>query len=329
MKPELEETFKLFCDITMPSNETKRRKWSWTPLQKERSDRVMKVVSDLKPYWPLTLRQIYYQLVVQGHIKNNKSQYVMLSKLVKWMRIDDILPWKVLVDDTRRVTEKRGFESLEEFIDEQSYYFLRGYTRCLVQGQDKYVEVWCEKNALMRIFEDVVYPYCMRAVVCRGYQSITFTADFYNRALEAIGKGQTPVILYFGDLDPSGVQMFEATIETLIEEMGLWGVEYKRIDLTPEQINQYQLPRDPYAAKKSDPRYKRYAKKYGDLAVELDAVPPAVLETMIETAIRAELDLKDFAGQESQEVIDRERLKRFRADVSGLIQEKIEEMFDV
>ncbi len=307
---------------------TNRRKWSWTSLQKNRADRVMEIVEGLQQYWPLTLRQIYYQLVAQGHIKNNRSQYNMLSKLVKWMRIDDILPWDVLEDRTRRVTDKRGFESLEQFIDQECEYFLTGYDRCLVQDQNKYVEVWTEKDALMGIFESVVYPYCMRAVVCRGYQSITFLANFYNRAAEALSKGQVPVILYFGDLDPSGVQMFEATIETLEEEMGLPGVEYKRIGLTLEQVNQFQLPRDPTAAKKSDPRYRRYVNQYGNLAVELDALHPADLEGMIGAAIQNELNMKDFVDQEVRETIDRERLKRFRREITRFIQKKVEEVFD-
>ena len=105
-------------------SETKRRKWSWTPLQIERSDRVMEVVNDLKKYWPLTLRQIYYQLVERGLLRNKLSKYILLSKLVKWMRIDGILPWRALYDGNHRVTIKRGFESLEDFVLQEADYFL-------------------------------------------------------------------------------------------------------------------------------------------------------------------------------------------------------------
>ncbi len=216
-----------------------RRKWSWTPLQLKKADDVMVVVDELKPDWPLTLRQIYYRLVANGLIENSKSQYNMLSKLVKWMRIDENLPWSALEDATRTVTNKKGYENLNEFIESEVSWFLRGYSRCLVQGQDKYIEVWVEKNALFRIFDGVVHPYCMRTVVCRGYQSVTFLADFYSRAERALMNGKTPIVLYFGDLDPSGVQMLEATIETLEDELDLYGVEFKRIGLNPEHITQY------------------------------------------------------------------------------------------
>jgi hypothetical protein len=304
-----------------------RRKWSWTSLQEERAAEVLKVTEDLRAYHPLTLRQIYYQLVSSGRIDNHKSSYVMLSKLVKWMRIDDRLPWNALEDRSRRMSGKKGFESIKEFIEHEVDGFLDGYTRCLVQGQDKYIEVWLEKDALMRLFMKTVYPYCIRTVVCKGYQSVTFIADFYKRAEQAIMKGQEPVVLYFGDLDPSGVQMLEATKETLEKEMDLYGVKFKRIALNPEHISLYNLPSDPDAAKTTDPRYKQYAAKYGTVAVELDALHPAALEAMIKEAIEAEVDMAKFESQMEQEKEDQLIMDSIRDDVVKVVEEKIDDWF--
>jgi len=305
-----------------------RRKWSWTPLQEERADMVLKVAEELKPYWPLTLRQIYYRMVAVGQIENSRSSYNMLSKLVKFMRIDDRLPWRVLEDRSRRISDKRGFESVEDFVFQETDIFLGGYTRCLVQGQDKHLEVWVEKDALMSVFEKTVYPYCIRAVVCRGYQSVTFIADFYKRAEQAIMKGQQPVVLYFGDLDPSGVQMLEATIETLEQELDLYGVEFNRVALNPDQIHQYQLPSNPDAAKVKDPRYRRYVAKYGTVAVELDALHPAQLKMMIKEAIETQLDMDRFEDQKEQEKDDEEFLEGLRSEVMGFLEEKVNGAFD-
>ena len=72
-------------------------------------------------------------------------------------------------DRVRRVSTKRGDEDAESFIKKELGWFLQGYSRCLVQGQDNYVEVWVEKDALSRIFEEVAYPYCVRCVTCGGY----------------------------------------------------------------------------------------------------------------------------------------------------------------
>jgi hypothetical protein len=305
-----------------------RRQWVWTDLQEDKANKVIRVTTDLKQWWPLTLRQIYYQLVSRGEIKNTRSEYNMLSKLVKWMRIDDRLPWRALEDRSRRVSDKRGFESLKDFVEQEVDYFLDGYTRCLVQGQEKYIEVWVEKDALMRLFVDTIYPYCLRAVVCKGYQSVTFIADFYKRAEQAIMKGQTPVVLYFGDLDPSGVQMLEATIETLQVELDLWSVDFKRVALNPDHIRRYNLPNDPDAAKVADPRYKAYVKRYGTIAVELDALHPATLQKMIREAIEAEVDMDQFRRQQIQEKADERKIENLRDDVVEVIEDRIAKWFD-
>ena len=306
-----------------------RRRWSWTELQLERAENVRTVTKELRAYWPLTLRQIYYQLVTKGQIKNTRSQYNMLSKLIKWMRIDEKLPWNALEDRSRTLTNKRGFDNLAEFINQETFDFLRGYTRCLIQNQDKHIEVWTEKDALLRIFKEVVYPYCIRAVVCRGYSSVTFIADFYTRAEKAIMQGKTPVILYFGDLDPSGVQMLEATIETLEDELDLYGVEFKRIGLNPEHIDKYNLPADPTAAKSTDPRYKKYVEKYGTVAVELDALHPATLKKIIKQSIEAEIDMDLFVEQQEQEGEDDDRLDEIRDKVCAAINGALPGMFDL
>ena len=304
-----------------------RRKWSWTPLQKDRAEKVLAVADEMRNYWPLTLRQIYYQLIAKGFIENNRSQYTMLSTLVKWMRIDEMLPWEALEDRTRKITDKRGFTNVDSFVNQELDYFLEGYTRCLIQGQSSHIEVWAEKEALLRIFEKTVNPYCIRVVICKGYDSVTFIEQFYRRAETAIMKGQQPIVLYFGDLDPSGVQMFEATIETLENEMGLWGVEYKRVALNPEHIKQYNLISNPNAAKTSDPRYHNYVGRFGNIAVELDALHPEELQKMIRNSIEAEVDMDLFENQKEQEENDIEFVDNLRAKVMDAIEGETD-MFD-
>ncbi len=94
-----------------------RRKWSWTPMQRQRAANVTAITEELQDYWPLTLRQIYYRLVANGCIDNSRSQYTMLSTLVKWMRIDEMLPWEALEDRTRKITDKRGFTNVDSFVN--------------------------------------------------------------------------------------------------------------------------------------------------------------------------------------------------------------------
>lgn len=292
----------------MRFEKTNRRKWAWTNYRQGQGDRVMKTVNELQDYWPLTLRQIYYRLVAAGHIKNTDSKYTDLSKLVKHMRLDDWLPWEVIEDRGRRVSNKRGWEDQQEFLEAHIKHFLKGYERCFVQGQERYVELWCEKDALSQVFEKIAYPYCIRAVTCRGYQSITFLDGFRRRAQSAMEREQTPVILYFGDLDPSGVQMLEATRQTLEDEMNLWGVEYHRVALTPDQVADFNLPHDPNAVKLTDRRYKKYVDRFGKVAVELDALHPQTLQDMAVVAIENQFDMDLLQEQVEVEHMERGRL---------------------
>ena len=99
-----------------------------------------------------------------------------------------------------------------------------------------------------------------------------------------------PVMLYFGDFDPSGNEMLESMKITLHDEMNVRNVQYKRIALMMDDIFKYNLPHDPDALKKSDTRANKHIDAYGELAVELDALSPAVLEAKIKNAIVDEID---------------------------------------
>uniref|UniRef100_A0A7V4G6B6 Uncharacterized protein n=1 Tax=Desulfobacca acetoxidans TaxID=60893 RepID=A0A7V4G6B6_9BACT len=135
-------------------------------------------------------------------------------------------------------------------------------------------------------------------------------------------RGQKPVILYFGDMDPSGWQMLEAIKQTLEDDMDLWGVEYQRVALTPEQIMSYELPHDPQAVKITDRRYRHYVERFGDLAVELDALHPQVLRQLAVEAIESHFDMDLFREQVAVEQLEQERLasikQKILAEMNGL-----------
>lgn len=168
---------------------------TWTKNRKQQSDGILEVVDDLREYFPLTLRQVYYRLVAAGTLENKRSKYQDLSMVIKQMRIDEILPWNVIEDRTRRVSTKRGYANAEEYLrDHVESMDYSGYSRCMVQGQSKYIELWVEKDALSRVFEDVAWDHCLRCVTCKGYQSISFLKAYAERADRAIMNGQEPVV---------------------------------------------------------------------------------------------------------------------------------------
>jgi len=105
-------------------------------------------------------------------------------------------------------------------------------------------------------------------------------------------------MLYFGDFDPSENEMLEAMKTTLKDELGVDGLQFKRIALLKDDIFTYKLPHNPEAIKKKDTRAKKHVAEYGELAVELDALRPDVLEKKIEDAIIDEItDAKAYNSE--------------------------------
>ena len=127
-------------------------------------------------------------------------------------------------------------------------------------------------------------------------------------------------MLYFGDFDPSGVEMLDAMKTTLKRELGVSGIEFKRIALLKDDIFEYHLPHNPNALKKSDTRAKKHVDAYGELAVELDALRPDVLEQKIKDAVKAEItDTVAFNKEVDLYNADIEELEGLKQRISDLV----------
>lgn len=293
-----------------------RRPFTWTQAQLVKLSRVLETLQELEDYKPLTLRQIYYQLVGKGYIDNNVSQYGMLSKLLKHARIDGFISWEDVEDRVRAYHDLTGWSNSTTFIERSVELFLQGYQRDLIQSQEKYLEIWIEKDALSSLFTRVARAYTVPVVVCRGFSSVSFLNEYRSRLRR--NSNRQPVLLYFGDFDPSGVEMLTAMETTLKDELGVASVVFKRIGLLREDIYTYRLPHSPDALKKSDSRAKKHIAEYGEIAVELDALPPNVLLGKIKEAIEAELFIDAFRLEQRIEAGEFDKLNRFRTDLKEL-----------
>lgn len=282
-----------------------RRSWNWTNKQRAKLGKVKAVLENLRNYWPLTLRQVYYQLVSQGVIENKTSEYNMLSQLLKHARLDGFISWDVIEDRVRNARLNWGWDDKIQFIEAERDYFLSTYRRHLQQGQANYIEFWVEKDAVSSIFQRAARPYCVPVCPCRGFSSVTFLHDLQERILSCQKNNQSPIILYFGDFDPSGDEMLPAMKITVEEEMGIKGIAWRRIALNKADIIRYRLPHNPKAVKKTDTRYKKFVERHGEYAVELDALPLNILEERVREAIESYIDMDQFNKQKS--VADKEQ----------------------
>jgi hypothetical protein len=245
---------------------------------------------------PMTVRQVYYQLVAQHLIENKKSQYQATCDMLVRLRQDGRVPWEWVEDRNRRPREVQMFADLDEFVG-----VVRGaYRRDVWQDQHSYVEVWLEKDALSGIFEDALRPYGVTLNVGRGYDGWSSIRN----AAERLGDGDNTTILYFGDFDPSGEDMHRS----LIERLGFFGCapEVIKCALTLEDVQRYDLPPD--FTKATDTRQAAFVAKWGDISVELDALPATVLRQSLIGEVESRLDLGALEGTRAAQAADVERL---------------------
>ena len=294
-----------------------RRVFSWTNKQIDKLNKVKKILEELEEFKPLTLRQIYYQLVGKGFIENNVSQYTMLSGLLKKARIDGHISWDDVEDRVRAYHDLTGWQNNKVFLNASTQHFLTNYKRDLLQSQNVYLEIWIEKDALSSIFTRTASPYTVPVVVCRGFSSVSFLNEYKTRL--QYHKDKNPVMLYFGDFDPSGVEMLTAMKTTLSDELNVTGIVFKRVGLLKEDVYNYSLPHSPDALKKTDTRAKKHIEEFGEIAVEIDALPPQVLQQKIIEGIENVIDLELFRQEQEKQEQEVNLLNKIKNDVQNLL----------
>lgn len=151
----------------------------------------------------LTLRQLYYQLVSRDIIPNKKQEYSNLSKLLKEGRMAGIVDWSAIEDRLRTAEKPASWDTPRDAMNS----LINQYERPRMDGQENYLEVWVEKDALSGVLSVVTEEYHIPILVNRGYSSVSAIYDSYKRFKLALEKGQKVIILYLGDYDPSGIDM--------------------------------------------------------------------------------------------------------------------------
>lgn len=251
--------------------------------------------------YKLTLRQLYYQLVSRDIIPNLKKEYAKLSGLLVKGRMAGIVDWEAIEDRIRVPYIPYSVDDIEDAIEDT----INQYRLNRQEGQDVYIELWVEKDALSGVLKRITTHYHIRLMVNRGYSSCTAMHDAYKRLKTYQDAGKDIVILYLGDHDPSGLDMIRDINDRLIE----FGVfpEVRQIGLTMEQIKEYNPPPNP--AKITDPRADKYIEEFGRVSWEVDALNPNVLHQLVRENVEGLIDMKLFQKKIKQEEKDKEEIR--------------------
>jgi hypothetical protein len=127
----------------------------------------------------LTLRQLYYQLVVRNAVTNTERSYQNLSSLVSDARLAGLMDWEAIEDRGRVPMAPRDWQSLTALTEEA----LDRYRLPRWEGQSRYCELWVEKQALAGVLEPIAADYHVTLMVNKGYSSMSAMYEAAKRYL--------------------------------------------------------------------------------------------------------------------------------------------------
>ena len=260
---------------------------------------------------PMTVRQVFYQLVVRGVIEKTERAYQgTVIRLLADMRLNGELPFSYIVDESRRRRITETYDNLTEAVGACAKFYRRSALR---EASDDYIEIWCEKEALAGLLWDVTSEYDVPLMVSKGMPSLTFLHGTAQEICKADEAGKYTHIYQFGDHDPSGVlipRTIKSRLDEMCEQLGCLGPIIRRVALTEEQISEFNLPTRPTKREGN-----RHADNFEGESVELDALPPGELRAMVRDVIERHITEEALTTLRAAEESERELLRSWAANL--------------
>ena len=243
----------------------------------------------------ITLRQLYYRLVSRLLIPNTINSYKRLSRILVKARERLDVPINCLEDRSRRILGKgdTGYYSAEEYLKMKLstlHDSWKSFSMPMWDDQPNYILISLEKDALSRLVSRIANRYSVRTFPTRGYPSFSYVQQMSSYIRNKL-RGKPTIVLYFGDFDPSGIDI-ERDLSDRLEKYKAGDFVVKRVALTSDQIKTYNLP--PMPVKRSDARSDSFLAEHGDTSVELDALEPNIFQRMVAKSIEENIIVRKW-----------------------------------
>jgi hypothetical protein len=243
----------------------------------------------------VTLRQLFYRLVAAALLENSVNAYKALSKTTAAARRKGRFP--DLLDRTRVIHRYRTWDSP----DAARAWLARIYRRDRTEGQAVALYLGVEKHGLVEQLQAWFGDLGVPILALGGYSSQTYVDDIVD---DVSAQGRPAILIYAGDFDPSG----EDIPRDLVARAGCFA-EVRRVALSSDQVDAYRLP--PQMGKATDSRAAEFVRRHGRLIqVELDALPPDVLQGLFGDAIADYWDEGAYEAALAREAAERAILER-------------------
>lgn len=252
-------------------------------LNRATVDLITDINDVLDKYDRMTVRQVFYQMAVRHIVGLSDSGYTQVQHAIKEGRKRGFIRWDKIADRHRIPYQISMWNSVESFKGE----IVTTYRKDVWQSQNVYLEVWFEKMALYDIFSNILSKYGIMIQPTVGYASVTIIHDAVTDRFSKY-KDRKCGILYFGDHDPSGVDIDRAIIDELQDKhiIGMMNgntISFERKALNYEDIEKYDIL--PNIDKVTDKRLVTYKKAGFEMQAEIDALPPDILEQRIKSVL--------------------------------------------
>ena len=284
----------------------------WRPQDKTLAlvGAVRAILEEYQAHLPLTIRQVFYRLVgVYGYPKDENA-YERLCNALNRARRAGYIRFENLRDDGISVMQPSHYSGVEDF-----YGYLdhlgSNYERDKLADQPVDMRVLCEAAGMMPQLSRVCRRYSVPVYSC--FDSLTAKYELAKACAQTYDwPGRPTVILHLGDLDPSGVSIYESMREDVLafvagdvprrdaDEVAI----FDRIALTRGQVEYYGLTT--YQAKASDLRSRRWVGE----TCQLEALPPDTLARLLASAIEVELDSEILPQAREAEAQERRQTSR-------------------
>lgn len=152
--------------------------YDWNPQQKTivLLGQIQGILESYSAHLPMTARQIFYRLVGVYDYDKTEQAYSRLCELLVKARRAGVISFKDIRDDG--TVEKLSYghtsptawwRSVEQYAEQ--------YTRKRNQGQEFYIEVWCEAAGMAPQLAKVALPYGADVYSTGGFSSVTVTYE--------------------------------------------------------------------------------------------------------------------------------------------------------
>lgn len=259
---------------------------TWRPQTETKKvmNQVQEVLTQYREHWPLTIRQIFYRLVgVYGYEKTEKG-YSHLGEYMTRARRAELIAWEAIRDDGTTRTDAGGYTDMSDFL-KSVVYSAGKYTRNKQERQPTRILILVEAAGMVPQIVKAVGSYGLPVISSSGFDSLTMK---YELAHDIMSDDRPTVVLHIGDLDPSGVCIFDsvqADVEAFVgEEQDL---QFLRIALTSDQVVLYGLPTAP-----PKPRDKRGEGMRETCQAE--ALPPDVLAQIVKEEVMHHYSMEQY-----------------------------------